>query len=165
MSHTCPLGPAAMPSVRSQLAPLFSGDIEEPIEEFLQEYDELADSHGLNSRQKVETIIRYVDPSQCDIWRSLEGFINRDWDDLCHDLNDEYVDPTPQGCYSKQKLQDLASKTAALQMEDEGDVLKYYRDFNRLSKPLLNVGRITIGKWNTTFWRGFHPDDREALYE
>ena len=113
----------------------------------------------------METIIRYVDPSQCDIWRSLEGFINRDWDDLCHDLHDEYVHPTPQGCYSKQKLQDLASKTAALQMEDEGDVLKYYWDFNRLSKPLLDAGRITIGEWNATFWRGFHPDDREALHE
>ena len=50
-------------------------------------------------------------------------------------------------------------------MEDKGDVLKYYRDFNRLSKPLLDVGRITIGKRNATFWRGFHPDDREALYE
>ena len=88
-----------MPSARSQLAPFFSGDIEDPIEEFLQEYDELADSHELNSRQKVETIIWYINPSQHDIWRSLKGFINRDWHDLCHDLRDEYVNPTPQGRY------------------------------------------------------------------
>lgn len=135
-----------MPSTRSKLAPLFTGDIEDPIEEFLQEYEELADNYRLTHRQKVETVVRYIDPSQRDLWKSLDGFINRDWHDLCRDLREEYIDPTPQGRYSKQKLIDLTNKTARLRMEDEGDVLKYYRDFNRLSRPLLDASRITAGE-------------------
>jgi hypothetical protein len=141
------------------------GRIDNPIKDFLQEYKELADSYRLTSRQKVETVIRYVAQSQRDIWKSLEGFINRDWDDLCRDLRDEYVDPTPQGRYSKQKLQDYTNKRARRPIEDEEDMLKYYRIFNRLSKSLLDSDRITTGEWNTAFWRGFHPDDRKALHE
>jgi len=86
-----------MPSARSKTAPFFLGRIDDPIEDFLQEYEELADSYRLTSRQKVETVIRYVAQSQRDIWKSLEGFITRNWNDLCRDLHVEYVDPTPQG--------------------------------------------------------------------
>jgi len=164
MSHAT-ARPAAMPSAHSKLAPFFSGNIEDPIEEFLQEYEELADNHGLNNRQKVETVIQYVDPSQRDLWKSLEGFSNRHWNDLCCDLHDEYIDPTLQGRYSKQKLIDLTNNTALVQMEDEGDVIKYYRNFNVLSKPLLDAGRITTGEWNAAFLLGFHPDDCKALRE
>jgi len=62
MAYT--LGLAAMPSACSQHAPSFTGDISEPIQDFLQEYEELANSCGLNDRQKVETIIQYIDPLQ-----------------------------------------------------------------------------------------------------
>jgi hypothetical protein len=154
-----------MPSARSKHAPSFSGDIDETIEDFLQEYEELADSCNLTNRQKVETIIRYVDPSQRDLWKSLQGFIDHDWDDLCRDLCHEYVNPTPQGRYSKQKLLDLTNRSSGARMEDEGDVIRYYRAFNLLSKPLLDAGRITTGERNAAFLLGFHPEDVKALRE
>jgi len=135
------------------------GDISEPIEDFLQEYEELADSCRLTDTQKVEMVIQYVDPSQCDLWRSLDGFILQDWDELCSGLHREYINPTQQGHYSKQKLTDLTNKMSALKMEDEGDIIKYYRNFNLLSKPLLDAGRITTGEHNTAFILGFHLDD------
>jgi len=62
------------------------GNISEPIKDFLQGYEELADSCGLTDMQKVEMVIQYVDPSQHDLWRSLDGFILQDWDELCSDL-------------------------------------------------------------------------------
>ena len=48
-------------------------------------------------------------------------------------------------------------------MEEEADVINYHRDFNTLSKPLLDAGWITVGERNAIFWHGFHPDDRQAL--
>jgi len=50
-------GLAAMPSTCSKLAPIFSRGIKDPIEEFLQEYEELADNHWLTHCQKVEMVI------------------------------------------------------------------------------------------------------------
>ena len=72
------LGVAAMPSIQSKLAPRFLGNIEQPIEDFLEEYERLADRYGLTGPQKVEAVIRYVDRSQCHIWQHLPGFLNRD---------------------------------------------------------------------------------------
>jgi len=37
--------------------PHFSGKIEHPIKDFLEEYKELADNCGLSNLQKVETVI------------------------------------------------------------------------------------------------------------
>ena len=108
-----------MPAPRSKLAPYFTGDVEEPIDDFLTEYEELADSNQLTQRQKVETVIRYVIPSEQDLWRSLSGYHNRNWDDLCDKLREQYVDPTPQGRYSRQKLLELTSSTAETLMQDE----------------------------------------------
>jgi hypothetical protein len=55
--------------------PSFTGDINELIWDFIQEYEELANSCGLSDHQKVETIIQYIDPSQHNLWKSLEGYI------------------------------------------------------------------------------------------
>jgi len=158
-------GVGAMPSVRSKLAPRFSGDIELPIEEFLDKYEEWADKCGLSSRQKVETVIRYVDRSQRHVWQNLPGYFNRDWDTFRNELCTEYVSPTPEGQFSRQKLIDFAAKYARKRMGDETDVINYQCQFNAQSKVLLSTGRVTIGEHNAIFWRGFHPDDQQALRE
>jgi len=158
-------GIGAMPSVRSRLAPRFTGNVDQPIEDFLEEYKELADKCGLTSLQKVETVIRYVDRSQHHVWQNLPGYIAHDWLDFRDELCDEYVSPTPEGQFSRQKLIDFAAKYARKRMGDETDVINYQRQFNNQSKVLLGTGRITVGEHNAIFWRGFHPEDQRALRE
>src|SRR5260221_12901587 len=87
--------------------------------DFLEEYEELADKCGLSNLQKVETIIRYVDRSQRHIWQSLPGYINRNWDDFCDDLCEEYVNPSAESQFSRQKLAEFANKYARRCMNDE----------------------------------------------
>jgi len=151
--------------MRSRLAPRFTGEVDQPIEDFLEEYEELADKCGLTSQQKVETVIRYVDRSQCHVWQNLPGYLARNWLDLRDKLCDEYVSPTPEGQFSRQKLIDFAAKYARKRMGDETNVINYQRQFNAQSKVLLGTGRITVGERNAIFWRGFHPEDQRALYE
>jgi len=50
-------------------------------------------------------------------------------------------------------------------MEEETDMINYHRNFNTLSKPLLEAGQITAGECNAFFWCGFHPEDCQALCE
>ena len=154
---------STMPSMCSKIAPHFSSNIEHPIKDFLDEYEGLANKYGLSGREKVETVTRYVNHSQRHVWQNLPGFINRDWDNFCHELCIEYVSPTPEGQFSRQKLVDFASKYAQKCMEDETDVINYQRQFNAQSKVLLSTGRITVGERNALFWHGFHPDDQRAL--
>ena len=158
-------GVRAMPSMRSRLAPCFTGNINQPIEDFLEEYEELADKCSLTSQQKVETVIQYVDRSQRHVWQNLPGYLARNWLDLCDKLCDEYVSPTPEGQFSRQKLIDFAAKYAWKRMGDKTDVINYQRQFNNQSKVLLSTGRITVSERNTIFWCGFHSEDQCALYE
>ena len=60
MIYASPQGVTAMPSKQSKLALHFTGEVEHLIEDFLDEYEELADKCGLTSPQKVETVIWYV---------------------------------------------------------------------------------------------------------
>jgi hypothetical protein len=145
--------------------PHFTGDIDHPIEEFLQEYEELADIHGLSEAQKVTTVIQYIDNSQRHIWRSLAGFINQDWLDLCNQLHEEYVSPTTESKFSKQKFVKFVDKSAWKCIRDEANIISYHCQFNASSKVLLDTSRVTTFELNTIYWRGFHPDNQHALYE
>jgi len=150
-----------MLSARLKLAAHFSGEIEHPIEDFLEEYKELADNCRLSNLQKVETVIRYVDRSQCHIWQSLPGYINRNWDDFRNDLCEEHITPSAENQFSRQKLAEFTNKYAQRRMNDETDVINYQRQFNNLAKVLVKSGRVTEREHNTTFWCSFHPDCRE----
>ena len=152
-----------MPSVCSKVAPHFSGELNQPIEDFLDEFEGLADRCGLTGPQKVEAVIRYVNWSQCHIWQHLPGFINWNWINFCNKLHAEYVSPTPEGQFSRQKLINFTSQYAQNCMEDETDIINYQHKFNAQSKSLLSMGRIMVGKCNAIFWCSFHPDDQQAL--
>jgi hypothetical protein len=68
------LGPAAMPPPRSRAAPFFSEALDDPINDFLAEYLELADGHGLTEQQKVELVVWYVDAKLHNHWKSMAGY-------------------------------------------------------------------------------------------
>jgi len=144
--------------MQSRLAPRFTGDVDQPIEDFLEKYKELVDKCGLTSLQKVEMVIRYVNRSQCHVWQNLPGYITHDWLDFHDELCDKYVSPTPEGQFSRQKLIDFATKYTRKRMGDETDVINYQRQFNNQSKVLLGTSRITVSERNAIFWHGFHPD-------
>ena len=101
MIYASPQGVAAMPSKQSKLAPFYSGEVEHPIKDFLDQYKELADKYGLTGPQKVETVIWYVDCSQRHVWQALPGYIDCNWDDFRDELCEEYVNPTTKGQFSK----------------------------------------------------------------
>jgi len=134
--------------MQSRLVPHFSSNINQLIEDFLEEYEELADKCSLTSLQKVETVIQYIDCSQRHIWQNLPGYIAHNWLDFCN----KYISPTPKRQFSRQKLVDFASKYAWKCMGDETDIINYQCQFNAQSKVLLSSGRITVGKCNAIFW-------------
>lgn len=79
-----------MLSRHSHHAPYFSGRVSDPIEDFLSEYEELADACGLTDYQKVQTIICYIPFSLRDLWKSLGGYLARNWLDLGLTLKEIY---------------------------------------------------------------------------
>ncbi|KAF8471565.1 hypothetical protein DFH94DRAFT_617543, partial [Russula ochroleuca] len=89
-----------MPLAHSHRAPYFSGRVCDPIEDFLDEYEELASSCGLSERQKVESVICYIPHALKGFWKSLDGYLSRDWMDLRRAVEDIYDGPSEPSCYS-----------------------------------------------------------------
>ncbi len=85
-------GPATMPPPQSRHTPSFTSEGGDSLDDFLCEYEELANSHRLMEQQKVDWVIRYVDHSQCDLWKSLDGYTASDWVNLCNELQGMYLE-------------------------------------------------------------------------
>ena len=152
-----------MPPPCSVTAPFFSGRVGDSLDEFLVEYDELADDRQLSEQQKCETVLRYISPSHRDLWKSLDAYTDGDWSKLCHDLEGIYASTSTKGQYTRQKLYDFVQYSAKSPITEEDDVHRYYRRFLILSKPLLDSQRMTDEERDGAFWWGFHPQDRAAM--
>ena len=164
MVQSSPTEPSALPPPHSHSAPYFSGELDEDIDEFLQEYEELTDKCQLTEEEKVKKVIRYVAKTHKDFWRAMDGYKTNDWEDLCEDLRASYLSATVEGRHSLHKLQDFVRDSARTRMNEEQDVISYHRKFLMLSKHLYDAQEITPKERNTLFWRGFHPDDRAAMF-
>ena len=160
MAHLA-TGASAMP--RSQRAPYFTGHVDDPLEDFLRDYKELATTHQLNDREKVQTVLRYIPVSLRDYWRSLEGYATQNWGDFRQSLEAKYTGPSACSRYSKQRLHDFVQKASQARMRSEDDVLEYYCGFDLLCKPLTDAGRITTEDRDLAFWLGFHTEDRNRM--
>lgn len=149
---------------RSLDAPYFSGGVSKPIEDFLSEYEELANSCDLTDCQKVEVNIRYIPLSLRDFWKSLDGYSACNWTDFRLAVEEVHEGPSAPSRHSEQKLQDFIRHSSKLRMSDEEDVLHYDRQFLVLRKLLLDSQRLTTYQRNKAFWRGFHSRDRAEMY-
>ena len=112
MSATAVRGIAGMPYPWAKFAPYFSSKVDQDVKDFLDEYKEKANDNNLTCTQKVETVIWYIVKTQHHIWKSLPGYIDRDWDDLRAQLHQQYINPSTEGQFSKQKLVDFVNKYA-----------------------------------------------------
>jgi hypothetical protein len=158
-----PLGPAGMPSARDTKAPKFSGEVDESLDEFLREYEDLATGCTLTDRQKVETILRYVPEDLRNLWKILGGFSTHDWNAFRGSLEHLYQGTAANALYTKQRLYDFVASSNTKRIGDIRDVHQYFRKFHIYSQHLVEDSRITTEERDTAFWYGFHPDDREKL--
>jgi hypothetical protein len=163
MSRSASIGPAAMPGPRSPNAPYFSGQPNDPLADFLNEYDMIATGHGLTDQQKVDCILRYIPYSMRDLWKTLDGFSIGNWTTFQAALDRLYPDTAAATRYTRQGLMDFVDMAARSRMNDEDDVMQYYRRFLTIGNPLRLANQISEEDYSAEFFRGFHPDDREVL--
>ena len=154
-----------MPAAKSRRAPRFTGQDDEILSEFLQEYEDLADRNGLTERQKVEKIIRYIPRSLRKLWVILPGYRVANWWRFRTELENLYPDIAAQTRCTRQDLAKFVELSARSLIHDENDVMRYYRHFLTIALPLVNDRKITSYEFNAEFFRGFHIDDQDIIAE
>ncbi|KAH9052810.1 hypothetical protein EDB87DRAFT_1825954 [Lactarius vividus] len=151
-----------MPSPHSRFVPYYSGRAN-TFEDFLEEFESLAYDCALTDPQRVEVIIRYVNPSLRDFWRSLTGYHSCDWPQLRQSLINFFGSIIPRPQVMRQRLLGYVQDSSRTRMNSEDDVSQYYRQFLCLGKPLVHSGHLSEEERNAAFWYRFHPEDCEVL--
>jgi len=126
--------PAAMPSPRSKLALYYSG-CGDSFEDFLEEFEGQAYDRALTDPQRVDVVVRYVDPSMHDFWRSLNGFRSRDWPLFRQSLVNVYSSTTPGPQDMRQKLCRYVQDSSKTRMDCVDDVLGCYGSSYAMVSP------------------------------
>ena len=152
-------GPTAMPAPCSSKAHFFGNQSGNTLEVFLWEYENLAFTHSLTPREKVEQIICYILPELSNLWQFLDSYGTRDWSTFKQLIKEIYGEASVMSHYSKQRLWEFIKLTSRSHMADEDEVQTYYKCFLVLCKPLIQHCKITEEECNTAFWGRFHLED------
>jgi len=142
-----------MPAPGSRQAPEFDSRNPEELKESLKEFEELAEKHGLMTKEKTKIVVKYVDKETKKFWKRLEGY------------GDNYVilKRKIMGAYSKTLLEDkpivaelvkLVKKSAKGSIEDEEDLDTYYRKFWIVTADLVEADVINKKQYDEYFWKG-----------
>ncbi|KAF8274724.1 hypothetical protein EI94DRAFT_1560962, partial [Lactarius quietus] len=128
---------------RANKRPSFAGLPDEPIADFLADFEEQADGYSLTDAQKVEAILKYIPFSLRDFWKTVKGYSTGDWTTFSEELEKLYPDMDAELRYSRQGLIELVNLSARTRMRDERDVLDYYRCFLTINNPLRVASKIS----------------------
>ena len=140
-----------MPAPGSRHVPEFDSQNPEELKEFLEEFEELAERHGLTTKEKTKMVVKYVDKETKKFWKRLEGF------------GDDYMilKRKIMGAYSKTLLEDkptvaelvkLIKKSAKGSIADEEDLDTYYRKFWIVVADLVEAD-INKKQHDEYFWK------------
>ena len=84
------------------------------FEDFLEEFEEHAFICKLTDLQRVDTIIRYMDPFTREFCKTLSGFRIRDWNQFQTSLLNAFHSIVPQHRVMQQKLHHLIEDTSRI---------------------------------------------------
>jgi len=132
------------------------------LKEFLEEFEELAERHGLTTKEKVKIVVKYMNKETKKFWKRLEGF------------GDNYMilKRKIMGAYSKTLLEDkpavaelvkLVKKSAKESIADEEDLDTYYRKFWIVAADLVEADIINKKQHDKCFWKELPQELRYAI--
>ncbi|KAH9991209.1 hypothetical protein BJV74DRAFT_750513, partial [Russula compacta] len=132
-----------MPTPCSNDVPYFSGQQDKSLTDFLHEFDNLANNHGLTGIQKTEAVLHYIPAGMHKFWKTLDGYTQKDWIALHAKLEKLYQDMVDSNCYTRADLQDFARISACTHIWDKDDLILYYRHFYQIASPLHSASQIS----------------------
>jgi hypothetical protein len=152
-----------MPGPHSVDAPSFSEESSVSFADFLHEFEALATANGLTDLQRLEVIFQYISPSLRKFWKTVDGYDHSDWAIFCVALVGMYPDTSAAARFTKRALHSFIHDSRRCCMRNEEDVMRYYRQYLKLTNPLRAARKLSDEARNAKFFKGFHREDREIL--
>jgi len=134
-------GILGMPALGSRHAPEFDSRNPEELKEFLEEFEELAERHGLMTKEKTKMVVKYVDKETRKFWKRLEGY-GDDYMMLKRKIIEAYSKTLLEDKPTVAELVKLVKKLTKGSIEDEENLDIYYRKFWIVAADLVEADVI-----------------------
>jgi len=144
------IGVLGMPAPGSKRAPEFDSRNSEELKEFLEEFEELAERHGLTTKEKTKMVVKYVDKKIKKFWKRLERY-GDDYGKLKRKIMGAYSKTLLEDKPTVAKLVKLVKKSAKGSITDEEDLDTYYRKFWIIAADLVEADVINKKQHNKYF--------------
>jgi len=153
MSTSIATGVLGMPALGSRRVPEFDSRNPEELKEFLEEFEKLAERHGLTTKEKTKMVVKYVNKETKKFWKRLEGYRD-DYMILKRKIMGAYSKTLLQNKLTVAELVKLVKKSAKESIADEEDLNTYYRKFWIVAVDLVEVDIINKKQHDEYFWKG-----------
>ncbi|KAG2067415.1 hypothetical protein BDR04DRAFT_1027765, partial [Suillus decipiens] len=84
-------------------APYFDGNARQ-LYAFLQEVDQLSDKAGISQESRIKYAVRYADPDEADLWKDLDEYTGRSYEDFTNTILQFYPECRPAHYVSARPL-------------------------------------------------------------
>ncbi|EPQ50261.1 hypothetical protein GLOTRDRAFT_134130 [Gloeophyllum trabeum ATCC 11539] len=151
-----------LPLPGSSRAPKFKGKPSK-VEEFLEEFEELAKSCNLQDNEKPKKLLRSCSRDVREVLETLPSYIAGNWDSFKSEVLKIYDHTKDKKRFRKKDLKALYRKTSKKSISSMTSVRTYTRRMQRVAGWLLKEQAITDKEYNYAFWKGLPKSLRTRL--
>ena len=157
------IGFRGMPGAGSTRAPSFSGRANELLDFFTQ-FEDLANSCGLDSAEQCSAILVYLDSDTKELWKSFPEYDAADYKAFKARIVDEYPGAekgTPQYTYGD--LERIVRTHAKSDISTETELVAFSHQFRPVATWLVKNNKLSEHERNELFWQGLPKRIRPAI--
>lgn len=151
-----------MPGVGSTEAPSWSGRVDELLD-FFTHFEELADSRYLNSAQRCNAVVRYINPTTQPLWKSFPEYETADYKAFKARIIHEYPGAEKGMQYSYDDLKRIVRAHGKSYISTENQLMEFSHEFRPVAAGLVKHGFISEYERDELFFQGLPERTRNAI--
>ena len=151
---TMPSDISKMLTLGSKRSPSWDGDAKE-LNEFFEDFEELAKGANLTDAEKVKWVLKYVDGKKhVKFWKTREGYSTGQWTEFKKTVIAQYPGAKDGQAYSTKDMEKITDSFAKKKAMDEDDLIDYYSRFCPVAAYLIDKKKISPLEQDRGFWKG-----------
>jgi len=151
-----------MPGAGSKEAPSFSGCARDLLKFFTQ-FEDLANSCGLTSREQCCAVLRYIDSAMKQLWISLPEYDTADYKAFKARVIDKYPGMEKGMQYTYSDLECIVLTHTDLDISTETELMEFSRQFHPVATWLVKNNKISERERDKLFWQGLPRHIRHTI--
>jgi hypothetical protein len=131
--------------------------------QFFEDVEQLADYTALDHKQRIKCTIQYTPIDEAEAWVLKPEAKGKDWDKFIAVVKAMYPGCDGNRRYTRTNLENLCAEQVCIPMCSKEELRQYYHKFNKISKHLINMKKLTDLEQGCFFFEGIHSTTSASI--